>query len=158
MAEVKRILGVGSTCGDDCAGWLIVRALRATWNGAQAGGWECCELDRPGLALFSSLEGAAEVVIVDAMTGGAPLGQVRELTVADLGVLHQSFSTHAFGVAQALQLADALGALPPSLRVFGVEVAVCTPLATQPSTALLAAVPNVVRRLTETLQHQPTLA
>lgn len=154
MADVKkRILGVGSACGDDCAGWLIVRALRAQRKEAPASDWECCELDRPGLALLNWLEGAAEVIIVDAMLSGAPLGQWRELALADLGSLYQPSSTHALGVAQALQVANALSALPPRLRVFGVEVADCAIFETGPSPALLAAIPNAVRRLTEALNR-----
>lgn len=51
-------------------------------------------------------------------------------------------STHALGLAEAVELGRALGRLPPTLTVFGIEGTTFTAGAT-PTPAVLAAVPRV---------------
>jgi len=150
MSLDKKILGIGSALGDDCAGWLLVRALRDNPASTQWAQWQFYELDRPGSSLLEYFEGSEEVVIVDAMTSGAPLGTLWELQLEELLPLSRAASTHGFGVADALELAKALAALPPVLRVFGLEVD-CKYRGPAPSAALLAAVPYAARRLAQCL-------
>lgn len=146
-----KILGIGSALGDDCAGWLVVRALREDPVLAQAP-WQLCELDRPGLGLLGYFDGSPEVVIVDAMASGAPIGTLRELQLNELTPLLRPASTHGFGVAEALDLAKVMAALPPKLRVFGLEVD-HDRRDLAPSAALLAAVPGAARRLVQCLRE-----
>ena len=152
MSGTKKILGIGSALGDDCAGWLLVRALRDDVADAHLAAWQIYELDRPGLALLGWFEDADEVVIVDAMAGGAPPGALRELQLGDLTPLSRMSSSHGFGVAETLQLAGALDVLPPMLRVFGLEVN-CADQGAAPSPALLAAVPYAARCLVQALRE-----
>ena len=68
--------------------------------------------------------GAADIVlIVDAVSTGAPAGTVHRFDVSEAPIpirdLHPS--THALGIGDALELARALGRLPARAVVFGVE-------------------------------------
>lgn len=149
MTADRKILGIGSALGDDCAGWLVVRALREDPVLAQIP-WQICELDRPGLGLLGYFEGSAEVVIVDAMASGAPIGTLRELQLDELAPLPRPDSTHGFGVAEAVELAKVLVALPPKLRLFGLEID-HDRWDLGPSATLLSAVPGAARRLVQCL-------
>jgi hydrogenase maturation protease len=112
------VVGVGNAWrGDDAAGLAVARRVRAL-----APAVEVCELDGDVSALVGLLDGREGVAVVDAARWGAPPGTVhairadREPLPAGLGS-----STHAFGVADAIELARALGRLPVRLDVYGVE-------------------------------------
>lgn len=145
-----RILGIGSPYGDDCAGWLLARALRDGASGLSPARWDIHELDRPGLALLGWFEGAHHVVLLDAMVGGGEPGQLRELGIDRLGTLVKTWSSHGIGVAEAVQLAAAVGKLPGALRVFGLEINP-SPTGDTASAALLAVIPAAARRLVRLL-------
>ena len=71
-----RILGIGSPAGDDQAGWLVVDALLA--SDAHAGDEVVIEkLDRPGANLIPQLDGAAWIILVDAMQSNGQAGRIR---------------------------------------------------------------------------------
>jgi hydrogenase maturation protease len=64
------------------------------------------------------------VTIVDAVSSGAPPGTVHELEAGGEPLpvrLFGSSSTHALGLAEALELARSLGRLPARVRVLGIE-------------------------------------
>ena len=73
--------------------------------------------------LLDQWEGLDLVVIVDAVVTGAPAGTVHRIETArdplprDLGLA----SSHAFGVADALELAQTLDRAPRRVVVFGIE-------------------------------------
>lgn len=123
-----RVIGVGSPAGDDEAGWLVIDALRA--RGAETTGAVLVKADRPGAALLAQWTDADHVILVDAMQTGSTPGSIRHLAHDAWRTHDQGLSTHGFGVLDALTLADALGALPPRLDVFGVEIADVAPGAT----------------------------
>ena len=114
-----RILGIGSPLGADRAGWAVAEAVAEGLGDPDA--CEC--LDRPGAALVERLEEANDLVLIDAMRAGLAAGEVRELSRAEMLTGGPLLSSHGLGVAQALELARALGVVPEGLRVFGVEVA-----------------------------------
>lgn len=63
-----------------------------------------------------------DVVIVDAMRSGAPPGTIRRFDVSATPLPSGHFaSTHSFGPAAAVELARALGQLPGSIEVVGIE-------------------------------------
>jgi hydrogenase maturation protease len=73
--------------------------------------------------LVDAWDGQEEVAVVDAAASGAPPGTIH-LIDAGAGPLPAAMlrsSTHAFGVADAIELARALGRLPPRLRVYAIE-------------------------------------
>jgi hydrogenase maturation protease len=136
---MTRVLGIGSPAGDDRAGWCVVDALHARL-GARAD-IALDKLDRPGAGLLAHLEGAAHVVLIDAMRSGAAPGTIRRVDRADWRN-QGGPSSHGFGVFDALALAEALGSLPPALVVYGVEIG-----AAEPGEALTPAVRAAVDEL-----------
>lgn len=115
------VIGVGNEYrGDDAAGLLVVRALRA--RGASAD-WELLELSGEGAGLIDAWEGRPRVVLVDAVAlPAATVGGV--LRYEDPATLPAEAelrcSSHAFGVGAALALARVLGRLPGALTVYGI--------------------------------------
>lgn len=114
------VLGIGNPDrGDDAAGRAVVRLLR----GAPPDGVEIVEQDGEATAVLAQLEDAAAAFVVDACASGAPAGTVRRFDVA-AGPLPQAafgLSTHGFGLAEAIELARALGQLPPYCVVYAIE-------------------------------------
>lgn len=101
------VIGVGNPWRrDDGAGPAVARAVGGVGT------------DDP-IALLDLWAGAAHAVIVDAAATGAPPGTVRRYAAA-AGAASPG-STHAFGVADAIDLARALGGLPERLDVYAVE-------------------------------------
>jgi hydrogenase maturation protease len=119
MARVL-VLGVGNEYrGDDGVGRRVARELREraprTLTIQEATG--------EGTDLLESWKGADAVIIVDAVASGAPPGTIHRLD-ARAQPLPADFlrtSTHAFGVAQAVELARALNQLPRGLVIYGIE-------------------------------------
>ncbi len=107
------VVGVGNQVrGDDAAGLLAARRL---------GG---IELEGDTSALVELLSGAESVIVVDAVRSGAAPGTVHRFEVGQAplpGTLRSSSSSHALGVAEAIELARALGRLPAAVTVVGIE-------------------------------------
>lgn len=116
------VLGIGNEYrGDDAAGLLVVRALRAA---DAAPGWDLLELSGEGAGLIDAWEERPRVVLVDAiMLADVPAGTV--LRYDDPAALPPDTelrcSSHAFGVGAALALAEVLGRLPPALVLYGIN-------------------------------------
>ncbi|MGE0387317.1 MAG: hydrogenase maturation protease [Gammaproteobacteria bacterium] len=115
------VIGVGSPCGDDQAGWLVVEALRraAAAHDPHLAGVELKALDRPGPDLLNAMTGARAAIVIDAVLGASP-GTVLRLSAGRLAAGSRPASTHAGGVADALALGACLGVLPPRLVLLGV--------------------------------------
>jgi hydrogenase maturation protease len=76
-----------------------------------------------GTALLALWQDTDAVVLVDAVCTGAMPGTLHRFAVGTqpLPAIFSRVSTHAFGVAEAIELARALRQLPPALVVYGVE-------------------------------------
>ena len=121
MTEPRRLLiGLGNELrGDDAAGLLVARAAR----GREPVGVDVVE--RPGepIDLLDAWEGAEVALVADAVVSGAEPGTVHRVDAA-AGPLPAAFagtSTHALGLADAIELGRTLERLPPRLVVFGIE-------------------------------------
>lgn len=129
MAERVLVIGVGNELrGDDGAGIAVARQVRA--RGLKPGvlgpkpGVDVREHEGEPTALLEIWHGADAVVLVDAVRSGAPPGTIHrfELRGAPLPARWSgSSSTHAFALAEAIELARSLHRLPGRLVVFGVE-------------------------------------
>ncbi|MDA8381934.1 MAG: hydrogenase maturation protease [Betaproteobacteria bacterium] len=115
-----RVFGIGSPFGEDRVGWAAARLLAAQFSLPGV----CVEaLDRPGVDLVARMQGARAVWLLDAVRSGAVPGALHRLDVARLtGTGSQVRSTHGFGVLDALALAQALGAMPGEVIVWGIEI------------------------------------
>ena len=117
-ALLTLVVGVGNPWrGDDAAGLAVARRARE-----RSTGLETRELEGDAAALIELWDGHSVVAIVDAARTGSPVGTVHVFR-ADRDPLPATLrsSTHAFGVADAIELARALGRLPARLDVYAVE-------------------------------------
>jgi hydrogenase maturation protease len=122
MAAPRQILVIGlgnDYRGDDAVGRVVARRLK-TIEGDNV---RVVEESGEGAALIEAWKGADFVVLIDAVhSGGAP-GTIHRFD-ADAQPIPSRFfhySTHAFSVAEAVELARALGQLPAKLIVYGIE-------------------------------------
>ncbi|MDH4098713.1 MAG: hydrogenase maturation protease [Nitrospira sp.] len=120
MATI-RIIGIGNLFrGDDAVGLLAARRLRERLDGSV----EVLEAEGDGLALLDLMEGADQVMLIDAVKGGGQSGATVRL---DLSVESRwgrlvPCSTHALGIAEAIDLARVLGRLPKGMILYGIEI------------------------------------
>jgi len=114
------IVGIGNEYrSDDAAGILVARAI----EGENLPGVSVIEQSGDGAALMDRWKEAESVFLVDAVSSGAPPGTVYRIDARteQLPEYLLPFSTHAFGVAQAVELARSMNNLPPKLIIFGIE-------------------------------------
>ena len=104
--------------GDDAAGQAVARALRASLVDA-----EIIEEEGEATRVLARLEGADAAYIVDACVSGAEPGDIRRYDVSAGPLPRAAFgaSTHGFGLAEALELARALGVLPSHCVLYAIE-------------------------------------
>jgi hydrogenase maturation protease len=117
-----RVIGVGNVWrGDDAVGILAARRLRKRWGASV----EILEADGDGLALLDLMEDVDHVILIDALKSGRRPGETVRL---DVSAEHRwgsiiPCSTHAIGIAEAIDLARALGHSPKQIILYGVEIA-----------------------------------
>lgn len=114
------VIGVGNEYrGDDGVGILIARRLQAQ----MPENVDVLIQSGEGAALMETWKGAENVIIVDAVHSGAPPGTVFRLDAGSQPLPSNFFhySTHAFSVAEAVELSRALQQLPDNLMVYGIE-------------------------------------
>lgn len=114
------VIGIGNDQrGDDAAGLAVARALAAD-PGLAA---RVVEHDGEVAGLVELLGGARAAVLADAAVSGGEPGTVQRLdaTAGPLPKTMFTWSTHALGLAEAVELARALGRLPALCWVYAVE-------------------------------------
>jgi hydrogenase maturation protease len=151
-----RVVGVGSPQGDDAVAWAVVAQLQVRLARGQ-GLRDGIELHRVagGQRLLELLDGRGSLLLIDALEPGAAPGSIHRWDWPDgpLAGLRPG-STHELGPAAALELAAALGLLPPRVAVWAVtaeQLAALAPL----SPAVAAAVPQLVQSLADELGLPP---
>ena len=114
------VIGIGNQDrGDDGAGLEVARRLR------QRAPDNAVVLECAGEAscLMQSWRGRPRVILVDAASGSGRPGSVHRYDARHdplpTGTLHAS--THSWGVAEAVELARALGELPPETVIYAIE-------------------------------------
>ncbi len=115
-----RIIGVGNSLrGDDGAGPAVIHLLLKRITGKA----DLLEASGEGATLLESWEGFEVIFVVDAARTGSTPG-----TIFRFDALHDPlpadffhYSSHAFSVAEAVELARVLHRLPPRLIVYGIE-------------------------------------
>jgi hydrogenase maturation protease len=144
-------IGIGNRYReDDAVGLHVADRLRMQ----NLPGVTVIEHNGEGASLLDAWHEAEAVILIDAVSSGAKPGTLFQVAAHDSPLPGRFFtySTHAFGVAQALELARALDELPPSCIVFGIEGASfdfgldVTP---EVETTAEALVPLIVRKIEE---------
>lgn len=142
MKRAPLIVGVGNhDRGDDAAGLVAVRKL----SDARTRELGDCT------GLMEVWSGETDVIVIDAMVSGQEPGSVHVFDACAEQLPTRAFpSTHAFGLAETIELARALRRLPDTLAVYGIEAADVTHGATM-TPRVSQAVDQVVTTITERL-------
>lgn len=120
-----RIIGLGNEWrGDDAAGLLAARRLRDRLDriGERV---QVIEARQAGTDLLDLMNGAQVVLLIDAAKSGRSAGTIHRLD-ASAGPIALNLacqSTHGVSVAETIELGRALGRLPDTVIIYGIEVA-----------------------------------
>jgi hydrogenase maturation protease len=114
------VIGLGNDYrGDDAVGRALARRLQPIVGDDV----RVMEESGEGASLIEAWKGADFVILIDAVYCGAAAGTIHRFD-AGMGPIPSGFfccSTHAFSVAEAVELARALNQLPSRLIVYGIE-------------------------------------
>ena len=151
------VIGIGNRYrGDDGFGCIVAAELACrALPGRSLPGVSCIEHDGEPAALMDCWQGADRVVLIDAVSSGAKPGTIFRFNLAQqaLPEAFKVFSTHAFGVPQAIELARVLQKLPSQIAFIGAEGA-CFDAGEELSAALVQAVDAVVAEVLNLLADQ----
>jgi hydrogenase maturation protease len=114
------VIGIGNPFRrDDGVGVLVAKEIAAAGRDDIEVRIESGE----GGSLMELWKGAERVVIIDAVRSHSAPGKIHQIDATKQHVPSEFFhySSHAFGVAEAIELARALGELPPAVTVVGIE-------------------------------------
>jgi hydrogenase maturation protease len=114
------LIGIGNEYrSDDGVGLLVVRMIRRK----QLPSVIVKEESGEGAALMESWQGFQNVIIVDAVSSDAKAGTVFRIDAKKdtVPIKFFHYSTHAFSVSEAIELARVMNVLPPKLSVYGIE-------------------------------------
>ena len=118
MTPSTVVIGIGNEFrGDDAVGRIAARRLTQH----QPEGAHVVESSGEALALMEHWQDAERVILIDAATG-IPPGEVRRYEAGSEPLPTDQFttSTHAFSLANAIELARSLDRLPPSVIVYAI--------------------------------------
>ena len=114
------VIGIGNYYrSDDAAGILVARAIREQLASSAT----VIEETGEGAALQERWKGADTVFLVDAVHSGAPPGTIHRFDAVAQEIPRSMFhySTHAFGLAEAVELCRVLKQLPRRMIIYGIE-------------------------------------
>ena len=114
------VIGVGNEFrGDDAAGLLAARRLVEMDLSMVT----VIEQRGEGADLIAAWEGAECVYLIDAAHSGAKVGTIHRFDAHSENPPgdYLSFSSHAFGVLEAVELSRSLGQLPSKVVMYGIE-------------------------------------
>ena len=144
-------IGIGNRYRrDDSAGPCVSDALLQL----NLPGVTVIEHSGEGASLMDAWRGGDAVILIDAVSSGAKPGTLFQFAAHDspLPAGYFPYSTHAFGVSQALELSRSLGELPSLCVVFGIEGA-CFDFGTDLSPAVEQTVQQIVPVIIRTIEE-----
>lgn len=151
MTSSTLIIGTGNEWrGDDAAGLLAARALAQR----HLPGVTILEQDSDGANLMDAWADAAAVILLDAVQAGGAPGTIYRVDARQERIPPELFgaSSHLLGVGAAIELARALGQLPPRFIIYGVE-GVHYELGAPLSPAVAASLPLLVNRVIQEISN-----
>lgn len=117
------VVGIGNIDrGDDGTGIAVARHIRARIS-------SCIPVvvhsgEATGLIELWQTMNAQTVYLIDTMCSDLPSGTIHRFEAHDSPLPAQFFSnysTHSFGIVQAIELARVLNCLPPQIIIYGIE-------------------------------------
>lgn len=148
------VIGIGnSDRGDDAVGRVVARKL----SRQSIPGVRVVEHSGEPAGLLECLTGAESVYLIDAASTGERPGTTRRFDVAAMELPRVAFgySTHGLGLAEAIELARALGKLPRRCVVYAIEGRTCEVGATL-SPEVATAVAEVANQIRDEMLSQET--
>lgn len=145
------VIGIGNQYrSDDGVGIVIARRIRH-WTDR----FRVVEASGEGASLMEVWADQDHVVVVDAVRSGSAPGRIHRLDANAVSIPSEFFnySTHAFSIAEAVEMARALGTLPKRLVIYGIEgksFAAGTSLSPEVANVVDQVVDQVSRELSET--------
>lgn len=138
------VIGVGNAYrSDDGVGVAVARRIQQRDPSLRV-----LEASGEGAQLMDVWQNAHEAFVIDAVRSGSTPGTVYRLDAAHDIIPSEFFhySTHAFSVAEAVELARALDCLPSRLVIYGIE-GKCFDAGEQMSPEVLASIDDVTERI-----------
>ncbi len=120
MSEAVLVVGIGNEYRrDDRVGLYVARRLA----GENEFDLRVVAQSGEGVALMEAWHGARNVIVVDAVQANASAGKIFrfDASLEKIPFTFFHYSSHAFGVAEAIELARALQELPPRLILYGIQ-------------------------------------
>lgn len=120
MTAKTLIVGIGNRFrGDDALGCVIADEIKKQVSNSV----EVIEHNGDPAALIDLWQGYSQVILIDAVSSGAEPGTMHyvDLRQQSIPEVFRNYSTHALGIAEAVELARVLGKLPLSIVFFGIE-------------------------------------
>jgi hydrogenase maturation protease len=114
------LIGVGNEYrSDDGVGLIVARKIHEKLIPSVTVKEESGE----GAALMEAWQGFQNVIIVDAVSSGAMPGTIFRIDAnkETVPIKFFHYSTHAFSVSEAIELARVMNVLPPKIVVYGIE-------------------------------------
>ena len=114
------VIGAGNGYrSDDGAGLVVVQRLRER----VPNGVNVRSVHGEATEVMTAWRGFHTAIVVDAVSSGAQAGRVHRFDAIErpLPTEFFRFSTHGFGVVDAIELGRALGTLPSRILVYGIE-------------------------------------
>ncbi len=145
------VMGIGNAYrSDDGVGLLAVRRLKEQSSNS----FGTLEHNGEGADLMNCWEGADAVIVLDAVRSSAKPGTLHrwDAGLRPLPAMAFRGSSHAFSLAEAIEMARVLGRLPQRLIVYGVEGREFS-AGTRPSPEVQAAVSYLVERVLQEVQQ-----
>jgi len=148
------VIGVGNgNRGDDGVGLIVARRQKKRL----ASHARVVEEQGDGTRLLDLWRGYDITIIIDAVLSGMEQGSIRRFDARQsplpTGLFH--YSTHSFGVPEAIELARAINQLPKTIIVYGIEGKCFDEGANLSPTVELTAQELVELLTAQILQHKP---
>lgn len=114
------VIGIGNIFrNDDGAGVIAIKILQKK----NLPNTKVIELSGEGVELMTAWENFKTVIIIDAVSSGDEIGKIFFLNANEEQIPKKFFnySTHAFSLAESIELSRVLGELPEKLIIYGIE-------------------------------------
>ncbi len=149
------VIGIGSSFGDDQAGWRVAESLAGSARRvADAGRTVIAACRSPGGELPGLLATAEVAIVVDAVVNGGAPGTVYRLSSLrwPAALVSGRLSSHGLGLRAMLEMMETLEDLPKELVIYGIEAGdVATDAAMSPG--VLRGVSRVTAEIERDIRH-----
>lgn len=169
VRSLPLIIGIGSPHGNDQVGWEVIEQLTSQADSCRLGEFRKAAVPHDVLDWLAA-ERAVHIVDALASEANEPLrltiahdlqGSLQACFQDEKGIQRncafpnvQSNSTHQFDLLSVLQLADALGNLPPQLVLWAIPIGQTNGSLSSPARAEQRSVENVAKVCLQRIRHE----